>query len=82
MNIEALQKRCKKLLEEQRALEAHHATMMQGFREAVIANQTKHAQLCGAIAELKALMKEMEQSKSEMATPSGNDGIVAMRAVC
>jgi polyhydroxyalkanoate synthesis regulator phasin len=62
MNAEKIKERIKELATERDALQLHYSTsvqqnqkMNQDFQQAMIANQTRFAQLTGAIDELKQL---------------------------
>jgi predicted nucleic acid-binding Zn-ribbon protein len=62
MTTEQLDERIKKLQDEQTTLQVSHERMVQQFQKTTAANQTRFAQLTGAIAELTDLKTQMNGS--------------------
>jgi hypothetical protein len=58
--IEILEERLKKHLEDRKALELRHQQMVADYREVMASNQTRHAQISGAILELNSLIKKLK----------------------
>jgi len=59
---EQITDRIKNLETEQASLAANHQRMVDQFQKTSSANQTRYAQLTGAITELSALKKELNGS--------------------
>jgi predicted nucleic acid-binding Zn-ribbon protein len=59
MTTEQLTERIQKLQDEQNTLTVSHDRMVQQFQKTTAANQTRFAQLTGAIAELTDLKKSL-----------------------